>query len=180
LKNDKSSDIVNGDLATVISINEKEECLTLLVDRTEKVVELGRAGFSKTEYVIDEMSGELVAREKFSVSAIPVKLAYGITIHKSQGLSIPDLVVNAGNIFAESQLYVALSRSSDPDRLSIDYPNIETIREGISLISPVIAYFYDVMLKNGDLKLFFENEVAQNIIKKAIEFNQVKIKDWDA
>jgi len=51
----------------------------------------------------------------------PLKLAYAVTIHKSQGMSIESLVCNLESIFVPSQLYVAISRAIDPARLAIDY-----------------------------------------------------------
>ena len=51
----------------------------------------------------------------------PLKLAYAITIHKSQGMSIKRLVCNLNHIFANGQLYVALSRAISWDELGIIY-----------------------------------------------------------
>ncbi len=51
----------------------------------------------------------------------PLKLAYAITIHKSQGMSIDKLVCNIDKIFEKSQLYVALSRATDPNGLFLYY-----------------------------------------------------------
>ena len=51
----------------------------------------------------------------------PIKLAYAITIHKSQGMSIEKLVCDIDNIFENGQLYVALSRATDPLNLKILY-----------------------------------------------------------
>jgi len=51
----------------------------------------------------------------------PLKLAYAVTIHKSQGMSIDRLVCNVDHIFAPSQFYVAISRATDPRQLKIDF-----------------------------------------------------------
>ncbi len=55
------------------------------------------------------------------IKQFPLKLAYAITIHKSQGMSIDTLVCNLDSIFAPGQLYVAISRSSNPKNLAIEY-----------------------------------------------------------
>jgi len=65
---------------------------------------------------------EMVEDELFSVHQYPIKLAYAITIHKSQGMSIEDLIIQTNEIFAPSQFYVALSRSSKPTRLNLIAP----------------------------------------------------------
>ncbi|CAG8840473.1 16825_t:CDS:1, partial [Cetraspora pellucida] len=50
---------------------------------------------------------------------LPLILSYGITIHKSQGLTIRRLIVDCKNVFQSQQLYVAFSRATDPNNLQI-------------------------------------------------------------
>jgi ATP-dependent exoDNAse (exonuclease V) alpha subunit len=64
----------------------------------------------------------LLEETLFSVYQFPIKLAFAITIHKSQGMSIEDLIIQTNEIFAPSQFYVALSRSSNPKRLTLIAP----------------------------------------------------------
>ena len=66
---------------------------------------------------------EMIEEFLFSVYQFPIKLAFAITIHKSQGMSIEDLIIETNEIFAPSQFYVALSRSSNPKRLNLIAPN---------------------------------------------------------
>ncbi len=56
-----------------------------------------------------------------TLSQFPLKLAYAVTIHKSQGMSIDNLVCNVDNIFAPSQFYVAISRAINPKNLKLDF-----------------------------------------------------------
>jgi len=56
-----------------------------------------------------------------TLSQYPIKLAYAITIHKSQGMSLEALVCNLDFLFAPSQLYVAISRAIEPKLLKIEY-----------------------------------------------------------
>ena len=65
---------------------------------------------------------ELVEEEVFSVYQYPIKLAFAITIHKSQGMSLEDLIIECNEIFAPSQFYVALSRAKNPSRLTLIAP----------------------------------------------------------
>jgi len=51
--------------------------------------------------------------------AIPLKLAWAVTVHKSQGLTLDYVVADVGNVFAEAQTYVALSRASDENGLEL-------------------------------------------------------------
>ena len=75
--------------------------------------------YSLIEY---ERDGESInERLRAEFTQFPLKLAYAITIHKSQGMSIDRLVCNLDNIFANGQLYVALSRAISWDNLKIVY-----------------------------------------------------------
>ncbi|AGZ81460.1 ATP-dependent DNA helicase [Campylobacter fetus] len=64
---------------------------------------------------------ELSQTLKANYMQFPLKLAYAITIHKSQGMSIEKFACNVDNIFANGQLYVALSRAISADGLYIQY-----------------------------------------------------------
>ena len=50
---------------------------------------------------------------------IPLRLAYGITIHKSQGMTLPNVTVCASDVFAPGQLSVALGRATTTDGLRV-------------------------------------------------------------
>ena len=67
----------------------------------------------------------------------PLRLAYGITIHKSQGMTLDKLVVDGNNIFAEGQIYVALSRIKTLDGLYLVNFNPEKIK-----VNEKVAGFY--------------------------------------
>ena len=89
-----------------------------------KVIKLETVAQSKTLWREKSVAGkkELLEEPLFSVYQFPIKLAFAITIHKSQGMSIEDLIIQTHEIFAPSQFYVALSRSSNPLRLTLIAP----------------------------------------------------------
>lgn len=76
--------------------------------------------FTKKEYVLDSYSNELKLKDLGSIIQYPIKLAYALSIHKSQGLTFDEVTVDLSrNCFAAGQLYVALSRVKTPEGLSI-------------------------------------------------------------
>jgi ATP-dependent exoDNAse (exonuclease V) alpha subunit len=111
----------NGERGVVLNADEAY----VYVQKSDgKVVKLESVAQSKTLWKEKSVKGkkELVEESLFSVYQYPIKLAFAITIHKSQGMSIADLIIETNEIFAPSQFYVALSRASNPKRLTLIAP----------------------------------------------------------
>ncbi|KYQ46791.1 ATP-dependent DNA helicase PIF1, partial [Trachymyrmex zeteki] len=108
---DASLGLVNGTIATVISVMQ---------DKTiEKIKILLPSGL---EYFIERVSVKFPLMDRIYVirKQFPLCLSYGITIHKSQGLSLQNAVMDLGNnVFSCGQAYVALSRVTSLDRLHL-------------------------------------------------------------
>jgi len=106
----------NGERGIVIKLDEEE----VIVEKTNgKAVKVKR-----TEYTLSEsitLNNKIEEKPLVTLEQFPLKLAYAITIHKSQGMSIDSLVCNIDNIFEKSQFYVAISRAKDPKKLLLDY-----------------------------------------------------------
>jgi ATP-dependent exoDNAse (exonuclease V) alpha subunit len=103
----------NGQRGVVLQLDENY----VYVQKDDgKVVKLERVVQEKTQWSEKTIQGKQEMVEEAIVSAyqFPIKLAYAITIHKSQGMSIENLIIQTNEIFAPSQFYVALSRSSNP------------------------------------------------------------------
>lgn len=111
----------NGERGVVVNI----EANYVYVQKSDgKVVKLEATSQSKAVWREKTIDGkkEMVEESLFSIYQFPIKLAFAITIHKSQGMSIEDLIIQTNEIFAPSQFYVALSRSSNPARLNLIAP----------------------------------------------------------
>ena len=113
----------NGQRGIITAIDDN----TIYVQKNDdsRVVKLEVVSQSKEVWVEKTVSGkkELVLEPLFTIYQYPIKLAFAITIHKSQGMSIEDLIIQTNEIFSPSQFYVALSRSSNPMRLNLIAPN---------------------------------------------------------
>jgi ATP-dependent exoDNAse (exonuclease V) alpha subunit len=105
----------NGERGIVQKIEEDY----IIVEKEETYVRVERHDFDLLEMKSDK-KGKIESIKVASMSQFPLKLAYAITIHKSQGMSIDNLVCNVDNIFAPSQFYVAISRAIDPKNLRLD------------------------------------------------------------
>jgi len=111
----------NGERGVVINVDASN----VYVQKADaKVVKLEAVAQSKAKWSEKSVNGkkEMVEEPQLSIYQFPIKLAFAITIHKSQGMSIEDLIIETNEIFAPSQFYVALSRSSNPKRLNLIAP----------------------------------------------------------
>lgn len=107
---------VNGERGFLRAIHEDY----LLVEKNEEYVRVERHEFDLLDMVVHD-DGKIEQISLATLKQFPIKLAYAITIHKSQGMSIDHLVCNVDKIFAPSQFYVAISRATDPRHLKIDF-----------------------------------------------------------
>ena len=111
----------NGERGRIVRLSES---VVYVEKRDGQVVKLERSAMSKTQWKERMLEGEkeMVEEARFSVHQFPLVLAFAITIHKSQGMSIEDLIIDTTEIFAPSQFYVALSRATSPHRLILKQP----------------------------------------------------------
>jgi len=111
----------NGERGIVVNIDDAH----VYVQKADgKIIKLEAVAQSKAVWKEKTIDGkkEMLEENLFSIYQFPIKLAFAITIHKSQGMSIEDLIIETNEIFAPSQFYVALSRTSNPTRLNLIAP----------------------------------------------------------
>ena len=105
----------NGKVAVVTGLSSEEIRLRCPEDSAE--IRLERATWDHVSYRLDEKKGEVREHVLGSFSQFPLRLAWAMTIHKSQGLTFERAVIDAGRAFAPGQVYVALSRCKTLDGL---------------------------------------------------------------
>ena len=122
VKNDLSSEkrYYNGKIAVITHINDNRIEVQSQDDSTPIVVE--KAVWSNMKYTIDENTKELLEKEDGAFEQYPLKTAWAITVHKSQGLTFEKAIIDANASFTHGQVYVALSRCKTLDGLVLSSP----------------------------------------------------------
>jgi len=125
VKNDASPEkrYYNGKIAIITYIDDDQ--IEAQGKDDEFPVKVERAIWSNMKYTIDTDTKELHEQEEGTFEQYPLKTAWAITVHKSQGLTFEKVIINANSSFAHGQVYVALSRCKSLDGLVLS-----------SLISP--------------------------------------------
>jgi len=140
--------LYNGEKGIVIDINKKTDTIKVSFDKG--VFEIERYSFDLIEYDYDGTEDKIIQNIIGSYYQFPLKIAYAITIHKSQGLSINDLAIDLSYIFAPSQAYVALSRGISPENIVINPPKNKSLKN-VFYIDEKVKKFYKENSKQKNL-----------------------------
>lgn len=122
---DGEFEYVNGEIGVVEAINDEFPPTVRVHLDNGRVVDIQSSQWSNCEYFLetDRMSGKEVIRQREvgTFVQMPLKLAYAITVHKSQGLSLERVALKLGSgCFSHGQLYTALSRCRSIRNLRLD------------------------------------------------------------
>lgn len=132
VKNDSSADkaFYNGMLGTVTEINDKN--LFVRTKDTGVVIKVEPEQWENTRYDINERTNEIIEEVEGTFTQLPVKPAWAITVHKSQGLTFDRAIIDVQRAFTHGQTYVALSRCRTLEGLvlSAPLPMSAIIRDG--------------------------------------------------
>ncbi len=108
IRNDQEKAYFNGKLARVTSIADDAVNVEMIDDGIPYT--LKKETWENKRYVVDAVTKEQKEDILGTFEQYPVKLAWAITVHKSQGLTFDKAIIDVGNAFAPGQVYVALSR----------------------------------------------------------------------
>ena len=117
VKNDPNPEkaFYNGKIGRLVGYNEKDGSVT--VENEGEHITVPKLKWQNMEYTINAENQDIEEKEIGSFTQIPLRLAWAVTIHKSQGLTFDKVIVDAGQAFAHGQVYVALSRCTSLEGL---------------------------------------------------------------
>lgn len=189
-------------------IKELEEATITVVFDDESEVEVERAAWNNIQYSYNREQKKIVEEIVGTFEQFPIRLAWAITVHKSQGLTFEKVIADLGRAFAPGQVYVALSRCTSfsglmlktqlnsyaikTDPRVIEFAQNETPGTLITeqLNTGKADFYYKKAredFQNGKIKsafdffkraLKFRNDIDTDIFKKFIEVQGKRLLDF--
>ena len=157
IKNDTGQErrYYNGRLGTITKI--EEDIISIELSGTKEIIPVTKEKWKNSTYKLSKESGKIEEQEIGSFVQFPIRLAWAVTIHKSQGLTFDEVTIDAGRAFASGQVYVALSRC-------------RTL-EGIHLLSPLVPAN---IIIDQEIIAFSKKETNMKSLLAIIEAEKIK------
>ena len=176
----------NGKIGVITDIEDGR----IFVRCEDGEIEVARMTWENIRYREDEKTGKIDEEVLGTFTQYPLRLAWAVTIHKSQGLTFDRVIIDAARAFAAGQVYVALSRcrtlegivlstpldyvalDNDPSviRYTSDQPSVETVSQSL----PRARKEYEIQLFNALFdfhRMMSLVEQMRKIARKAVSFN---------
>ncbi len=187
IKNDSNPEkrYFNGKIGKIISLSKTE--IQVQCPKDDEEITVTPETWENVNYTIDSNTKEITENTVGSFSQMPLRLAWAITIHKSQGLTFDKAIIDANAAFAHGQTYVALSRcrtlegvvlkskieaqsiitdsrvTSFSENLAENSPNETNLQESkklfqLKLIEDLLNYYHLLYPVNRLIDLYFKNK----------------------
>ena len=128
LKNDPTSQhaYYNGKIGIVqgVNIGDNDDSVSIVVycKEDDRRIAVPQLVWENTKYVVDAKTGNIKEEVEGTFAQYPLRLAWSITVHKSQGLTFEHAVLDINESFAHGQTYVALSRCRTMEGMVLSRP----------------------------------------------------------
>ncbi len=167
LNNDSYGRWVNGSIGKIIDVDKENEDVNLIIVEltTGETVDVTPFKWELFDYQYDRVKRQIESEVAGSFTQYPVKLAWAMTIHKSQGKTFEKVVIDIGRgTFATGQMYVALSRCTSLEGIILKKPvEKKNIFIDWRIVRFVTGYQYGI----SDRLCSFDDKIK--LVEKAIQ-----------
>ena len=154
----------NGSIGTITAIDPQKNWIKVRFADNGSEVIVERYTWKNVQQIYDEERDEIIEEEIGSFTQIPVRLAWAITIHKSQGLTLNSVQVNVNGSFAHGQTYVALSRCRNLSGLHLE----QSVGLGAIIVDQRVVNFYNKVHAEFT-RVFNEVSEVDNLYNEALK-----------
>ena len=140
-------------------------------EKNEKII-VQPEEWTNSKYVLNEETKEITEEQEGVFKQYPVKLAWGITIHKSQGLTFEHAIIDARSAFAHGQAYVALSRCKTLEGMVLSSPLSVNAIINDTIIDDYNQYI-ETHTPNEELLHAMQQTYFLNLVSELFDFSPI-------
>lgn len=172
LRNDsRENRYYNGKIATVTEINYDDGITVTDENGVEISVPLEK--WENIQYEIDKETNEIIPKVEGTFTQYPLRAAWAVTIHKSQGLTFDHVIIDAASAFTFGQVYVALSRCRTLEGIVLSSP----ISQSCLFNNSDVSSFHDQFMPVTEMERQLEasrSTYFMNILKECFSFGELE------
>ncbi|WP_455063094.1 helix-turn-helix domain-containing protein [Prevotella fusca] len=172
IRNDNNGRYYNGRIGHVTYVDNEK--ILVLCPGDEDAIEVEVEIWENTKYTLNEKTKQIEAEVQGTFKQYPLRLAWAITIHKSQGLTFEHAIIDAQASFASGQVYVALSRCKTLEGLVLASPigNAAIIND--SRVSDYISHQTEQAEQSISALPALKEEYYRQLLIELFNFNDIK------
>jgi len=173
IRNDNIGRFYNGRIGHITYVDNEK--ISVLCPGDEEPFDVEAETWENTKYTLNEKTKQIEAEVQGTFKQYPLRLAWAITIHKSQGLTFEHAIIDAQASFASGQVYVALSRCKSLEGLVLASPigNAAIIND--SRVSDYISHQTEEAQKSISVLPTLKEEYYRQLLIEMFNFNDLKV-----